>query len=199
MNNTKRILGLVLSVVLVLGALVALSSCKEHEHEFAAEWSTDATNHWHAATCEHTEEKGDLGAHADADNNGTCDVCNYAMSSGNNNNQNPTGPEVVTYTVVVKNKKGEAVRDVKVRLIAKANDNDTFGDYIPAKTTDAEGKVTFDVLESVWFAQVESAPDGYASAKELDETLNLEFVKKYAFGDATTVEIVLEDAPAQAE
>ena len=27
-----------------------------HEHSFSSDWSSDATNHWHAATCEHTEE-----------------------------------------------------------------------------------------------------------------------------------------------
>ena len=35
----------------------------EHTHKFANEWSKDETNHWHAATCEHTGEKNDLAAH----------------------------------------------------------------------------------------------------------------------------------------
>ena len=35
----------------------------EHTHKFATEWSKDETNHWHAATCEHTDEKSDLAAH----------------------------------------------------------------------------------------------------------------------------------------
>ena len=34
-----------------------------HKHTFATEWSKDATNHWHAATCTHTDEKSDLEAH----------------------------------------------------------------------------------------------------------------------------------------
>lgn len=34
-----------------------------HEHTYSDEWSSDDTNHWHAATCEHTNEKKDLGAH----------------------------------------------------------------------------------------------------------------------------------------
>lgn len=32
-------------------------------HSFASTWSHDETNHWHAATCEHTDEKKDLAPH----------------------------------------------------------------------------------------------------------------------------------------
>lgn len=35
-----------------------------HTHTFATEWSKDANNHWHAATCEHTDEVSAKGAHA---------------------------------------------------------------------------------------------------------------------------------------
>ena len=202
--NTKKILSLVLSVILVFAALVVLSSCgKQHEHTFEEAWTTDATNHWHKATCEHTEEKGDLAAHADADKNGACDVCNYAMggtgSGTSNTPTKPAVPQVKTYTVTVKNSKGDAVEGVFVKLVAKANDNDNYGDYIPAKATDAEGKVAFEVNPSFWSAQIESAPEGYASEVEHDEELNLDFVKKYAFGDATELVITLVDAPAAAE
>lgn len=50
---------------------------EEHEHTYATEWSSDATNHWHAASCAHTNEVADLAAHTDADNDGVCDVCAY--------------------------------------------------------------------------------------------------------------------------
>ena len=46
-----------------------------HEHSFSTEWTSDGTNHWHAAICEHTEETKDLAPHADAGNDGVCDVC----------------------------------------------------------------------------------------------------------------------------
>ena len=39
--------------VLLLSA--ALAACG-HEHTYAEEWTTDATHHWHEATCEHSEE-----------------------------------------------------------------------------------------------------------------------------------------------
>ncbi len=34
-----------------------------HKHTYATEWSKDETNHWHAATCAHTDEKSGLQAH----------------------------------------------------------------------------------------------------------------------------------------
>lgn len=34
-----------------------------HTHKYATDWSTDETNHWHVAICEHTEMKKDVGAH----------------------------------------------------------------------------------------------------------------------------------------
>ena len=43
--------------------LCGVASCS-HEHAFAETWSKDATHHWHAAVCEHTEEVADKAAHA---------------------------------------------------------------------------------------------------------------------------------------
>ncbi len=62
-----------------------------HTHKFATEWTNDATNHWHVATCEHTKEVSDKAAHtfgeavvtkpATETEEGvktyTCTVCNY--------------------------------------------------------------------------------------------------------------------------
>ena len=202
--NTKKILSLVLSVILVITALAALSSCGKHEHTFEEAWTTDATNHWHKATCEHSEETADLAAHADTDKNGTCDVCNYAMGGGSGNGPSntpdtPAAPKVITYTVTVKNSKGEPVENAYVMLVAKANENDNKGDYIPAKPTDAEGKVVFEVGVSSWSAQIVGAPSGYASEAEYDDELKINFVKKYAFADATELTITLVDAPAVSE
>lgn len=64
-------------LLLCLVALMAvcLASCA-HEHTFSEAWSSDKSNHWHAATCEHGEIKDSLGAHTDLDEDGVCDVCN---------------------------------------------------------------------------------------------------------------------------
>ena len=62
-----------------------------HEHSFSKEWTSDETSHWHAATCEHTEEVSDKAEHtfgewkttlepteeADGKKERTCTVCSY--------------------------------------------------------------------------------------------------------------------------
>ncbi len=48
-----------------------------HTHTFATEWTKGETTHYYKATCKHTEMKKDEAEHADADNNGRCDVCDY--------------------------------------------------------------------------------------------------------------------------
>ena len=42
-------------------------------------WASDATSHWHQATCEHGEIKDSLAAHTDANEDGLCDVCEYEI------------------------------------------------------------------------------------------------------------------------
>ena len=43
-----------------------VASCKQdppHSHTFSEDWKYDSTSHWHEATCEHTEVKGDEAGH----------------------------------------------------------------------------------------------------------------------------------------
>lgn len=81
----RKILALLLVAVM---AVMALASCdvlngltggEECEHTYSEKWSSDATNHWHAATCEHGENKDSLGAHDDANEDGICDTCAYEI------------------------------------------------------------------------------------------------------------------------
>lgn len=51
-----------------------------HEHSFASAWSKDETNHWYAATCEHTELTSGLEAHNFDDNN-VCYDCGYVKQT----------------------------------------------------------------------------------------------------------------------
>ena len=49
---------------------------KNHEHTFSTQWSKDATHHWHAATCEHTDKVSEKGEHVYTDDADTvCDTC----------------------------------------------------------------------------------------------------------------------------
>ena len=72
----KKILGAVLS----LGAIVGLASCMEetHQHEFSKDWSSNAGGHWHACECDDRLHDS-FAAHVDADKNGKCDVCTFAV------------------------------------------------------------------------------------------------------------------------
>ena len=75
----KRVSILVLCIALVmsLASCVATEPEDTHVHTYSEEWSKDATNHWHAASCEHTDEKADSAAHADVNNDKLCDICGY--------------------------------------------------------------------------------------------------------------------------
>lgn len=86
----------ILCILVLLSVLcVMLASCKSsHNHEYANKWSFDKDNHWRAAICEHTSEIDALGAHTDADKDGKCDVCKYALPAtdgGNGGNSGESG------------------------------------------------------------------------------------------------------------
>ncbi len=71
-----------------------------HEHTYKADWSSDATNHWHAATCNEAgqdcaNQKDSIAAHGDlnTDDDTLCDVCEYDMGENANNLTESTEPE----------------------------------------------------------------------------------------------------------
>ncbi len=79
-----KIIAIVVASVLVVGTTCAIVlPIALHEHSYATEWSSDAENHWHDATCKHEEEKSDLAAHTYANAcDTTCDVCGYTRTVG---------------------------------------------------------------------------------------------------------------------
>ena len=65
MTNKKSIWAFVLAFMLVVPAMFLFSACgRKHQHTFSAEWTRTETEHYHAATCEHGEEKADLAKHS---------------------------------------------------------------------------------------------------------------------------------------
>lgn len=85
----KRLCTLV-TTFLVISAFFMSCGQSPHEHSFATEWSTDAENHWHAATCEHSDQVSEKGAHTfgewvETTENKTreCSVCGYKEVSEN--------------------------------------------------------------------------------------------------------------------
>lgn len=76
----KRLCLLVCACLLLTLALVACDKGgkqEAHTHTYADAWSFDEDQHWYAASCEHTEERANVSAHEDAENDGVCDVCGY--------------------------------------------------------------------------------------------------------------------------
>lgn len=53
----KKLKVLIAALLLCLGMTILASCGLYHTHTYAEEWSFDETNHWHAATCKHKEEK----------------------------------------------------------------------------------------------------------------------------------------------
>ena len=79
----KRKFLVLLSIVLIFALTCTACGNKngndDCEHTYSDKWSTNSTEHWHKATCEHAELKSDVAAHTDADENGVCDVCDYEI------------------------------------------------------------------------------------------------------------------------
>lgn len=74
------------SIVCVIAALcfgTFFVGCNKHTHTFSSEWSSNAEYHWHAATCEHTEEKSDYAKHTFRAS-GVCIYCDYVREEGGN-------------------------------------------------------------------------------------------------------------------
>ena len=66
MKSKLKLFMAMLAAVLCFGTAVACDEPADppaHEHTYATEWTTDETHHWHAATCEHTDEVKDKAEH----------------------------------------------------------------------------------------------------------------------------------------
>ena len=93
----NRIAKLILSMTVAICA-IGMIGCAQpesespHVHTFSEAWTTDATSHWHAATCEHTTEVSGKADHQFPENwilvtaateeaagleERFCDICNY--------------------------------------------------------------------------------------------------------------------------
>ncbi len=103
---TKRLKTYAVAFAIVLACFFCCSACSgggaggntggekpeekpQHTHTFSAEWESDETEHWHAATCEHTELKDSKAAHEYGEDYEytlgghyrKCTVCNRAEES----------------------------------------------------------------------------------------------------------------------
>ena len=80
----------------------------EHTHKFSDELTYDETNHWYAATCEHTDEKKDLAVHTfgeweikdEITLNRVCAECNFKEESINIESLKATNLPIVEINTV---------------------------------------------------------------------------------------------------
>lgn len=76
MKNIKRFISLPIACL----AAFSLVACggEEHTHTYdTTTWKTDATKHWHEATCGCEDVYGDVAGHTDGNHDGVCDECGY--------------------------------------------------------------------------------------------------------------------------
>ena len=91
MKNKIKLLAVISAMVMSFVFAGCQVESDSHEHSFSKEWTSDEANHWHVATCEHTEEVSDKAEHtfgewkttlepteeADGKKERTCTVCSY--------------------------------------------------------------------------------------------------------------------------
>ena len=92
----KKFLRIFLFSLMICVVVAALAACAgNHQHSFTERWSTNATHHWHAGNCEHTQQIADMGEHTwttegtvtlkpgcttNGKNTYTCTVCGMTKS-----------------------------------------------------------------------------------------------------------------------
>ena len=160
MNKLTKILSAIALASAVSAGMVLMAGCEgcsdtttpppggeQHEHTYSPDWSCDENNHWHAATCEHSDLKSDEAAHVDANNDGVCDVCDY--------DQMPITPYAVgiemtktakEYVLDGSTTAAVALDDIKVNtVLSDGTDGETVTEYAMygykgAEPLQAEGK-----------------------------------------------------------
>ncbi|MCI7109368.1 MAG: formylglycine-generating enzyme family protein [Spirochaetia bacterium] len=63
MKKTHSLISAFVSVALAFAVAGCQIDSDRHEHSFSKDWTSDATDHWHAATCEHTKEVSGKATH----------------------------------------------------------------------------------------------------------------------------------------
>ncbi len=74
----KKVFGYFIGLVCCISAILCLSACDgevtlRHMHTFSDEWTSDESNHWHAATCGHTDKISGVAQHTFE--NDICTIC----------------------------------------------------------------------------------------------------------------------------
>ena len=109
-------------------------------HTFSENWSSNSTQHWHAATCEHNDQKSELADHTDVDQDSSCDTCGYKVNHTHTYSEEWTTDEVAHWRT------------------ATCLHTDVKGDYAEHVDTNANGKC--DVCDADVIIEIDT--DNYA-------------------------------------
>ena len=91
MKKTHSLISAFVSVALAFAVAGCQIDSDRHEHSFSKDWTSNATDHWHAATCGHTKQVSDKAEHsfgdwivtkeateeAEGSRERSCTVCGY--------------------------------------------------------------------------------------------------------------------------
>ena len=94
MKKTHSLISAFVSVALAFAVAGCQIDSDRHEHSFSKDWTSNATDHWHAATCEHTKEVSGKATHtfgewtvtkaateeAEGSRERSCTVCGYTAT-----------------------------------------------------------------------------------------------------------------------
>ena len=171
-----------------------------HSHSYAAEWTTDETHHWHAATCSHTDQKSGYAEHtytitsdtatctAAGEKTETC-VCGVSRTTaspakGHTEETIPAVPATCTTAGKTEGKKCSVCSEVlEAQQEVPATGQHTWGEW--SKVDDTNHKRTCSVCQSA-----ETAAHTWNNGKITTEpTTTTEGVKTYtctACGDTKT-------------
>lgn len=79
MNKLTKVLSIFVIAGVIGTGVAGVAGCKKHKHTYETTYTSyEEEGHAHKATC-HPEIHDTLKPHADSDNDGLCDDCNYSM------------------------------------------------------------------------------------------------------------------------
>ena len=155
MKKTHRWLSAFVLVALVFAVAGCQIDSDRHEHSFSKDWTSDATDHWHAATCEHTKEVSGKATHtfgewtvtkaateeAEGSRARSCTVCGYTATEAIEKLAH-THKFATAWTKDETNHWHAATCEHTEEVSGKAAH--TFGDYVSNNdaTTEADGTKT---------------------------------------------------------
>lgn len=126
---------IVLAITLALSSAFCFAACggasSDHVHTFDTKWSCSLEEHWHAATCVHTDLRKDAGPHITGPD-GKCTACGYQV----------VGMSVAEFT----ESNSEAGRNYVRSAVANLNPEDILSEFVWFRTDENNKLIGFTYL-----------------------------------------------------